>query len=1273
MIDERGLASFVGRLVDIDGLERDLVRTGIVVERTTSLDGSLVLTLLEPVEAAALAPLVTTLVGAEVAVPGPLAAVAPRLVALEVVAGAEPSLVLVLDWDGWTIVPDIAEVASPTLRFRAARHELTSPAGEPTRLWTVAAEASGTIELFGLSADARIEVPALDVEARLVVPDVGLPLKELLARLHLDGSPLDDAVITEGHAEFRSTDRWLALGVGLAVPASPQLPVALTSATLHLGHRLGAGGGLSAELAAVVELDLAPEPLRLGLGAHRTGPGAGWRLAGEALLPEGTRLGQLASSLSEAVGGPSFDPPIDLALESVGVMIDTHSRAFRGDARGTVELTETVSLPIEAHLDVSRRPDGAPSRAFQASIEVPVGDGEPLRLAAAATTASGTTLLGASCSPPSGRELGIGDLLNALVGVDPELRNGLNAVALSVQRIGILVAKSGGGGNATRYVFHAEVDGGIDLSALPLVGSRLPDDARISVELGPTYASGALSEEEADAAAALGDELADLLTAARPPGRASAAPPASRLDVAVALVIGDSRIRFDPSELGGAGAPDDDVAQALLPARTTARPARSPSAEPPPAPAETGPSDVTWVPVQRRLGPLSVRRVGVAFDLTGQQITVLVEGSFGLGGLEISADGLGVRYDLVHRTPEFLLDGLGLSFTRGPVSLTGTFLKLAPGSFVGEARIEAATWTLGALGAYAEVDGAASAFVYGFLNASLGGPVFFFVEGLSFGFGYNRRLIVPDVTEIDRFAFVAEVMGDPPPAVEAGTAGQATLVQKMHDLAEHVRPESGQHFLAAGIRFSSFRIVECVALLAVSFGNELAIDLLGTARIAHPPDPAPVKAAFVELNFHVAVHPADGFVGVDAALSARSYVLDPSCHLSGGAALHAWYAGPHEGDFVLTVGGYHASHPVPAHYPRPARLRLTWKHSDALFVEGSLYFAITPDVAMAGGRLDAHFRHGSLRADFHLAVDFLMRWQPFWFEGRVAVQIHGEFDPGRFFPTIRATVGASVDVWGPGRGPGSHRLSGRAEVELGPKTVEIEFGEPPHDVPSLDWAAFEQTFLGAAPVTARPAAGVCRELPLGDASDEHAKQYLLQPDEFVLSVDTVVPVRELAGESARTTHDADVLVPAMGHARLTTSSLEVTISPVGPGTPFLVEPTSRSYPSGMWSAADRSDRLQALPGGVTVTPNPPTPGRGTRPIHRSALRYEVEDELFVTAVDPGAPTTIERPTGVDLADALRSTESARHRLFAAFGVDDPHLGFDATRVAASLSDGRASR
>ena len=111
----------------------------------------------------------------------------------------------------------------------------------------------------------------------------------------------------------------------------------------------------------------------------------------------------------------------------------------------------------------------------------------------------------------------------------------------------------------------------------------------------------------------------------------------------------------------------------------------------------------------------------------------------------------------------------------------------------------------------------------------------------------------------------------------------------------------------------------------------------------------------IELNF------IEGFFRVDAALAPTSYIYVPPCHLTGGFAMCYWFnPSNYAGDYVFSIGGYHAQFKHPTYYPTPKRVGISFQLSDEVSVTGEAYFAITPKAVMGGGRYVKDVQYGQL-------------------------------------------------------------------------------------------------------------------------------------------------------------------------------------------------------------------------------------------------------------------------------------------------------------------------
>jgi hypothetical protein len=443
--------------------------------------------------------------------------------------------------------------------------------------------------------------------------------------------------------------------------------------------------------------------------------------------------------------------------------------------------------------------------------------------------------------------------------------------------------------------------------------------------------------------------------------------------------------------------------------------------------ADGNATDTVWLPVQRAFGPLALRRLGVEWpqppDLDDPRLAFLFDASVMLSILEVDLQGLRVGIPLANPGTlgdyDFGLDGLAVSFESGPLSVLGGLVKQtvqvggAPTiEYNGAAVVKAATWSLGAIGSYASLGGTPSLFVFAQYDGTIGGPAFFFVTGLCAGFGYNRSLTIPDQNHVPSFPLLSGIAD---PSTIGGP--NASPAQALAAMGEWVQPAQGVNWFAAGVQFTSFELVQSNAVLAVIAGGDFELALLGVSRLKLPQQ-GTKQYAYVELGLKVELKPSQGFFGASAVISPNSYVITPDCHLTGGFAFYLWFDGPHAGDFVVTIGGYHPAFTKPAWYPDEPRLGFSWQVDGNVSISGSAYFALTPSCVMGGGALDVQFHSGDLRAWFTAHADFLFHWKPYYFTGSVGVSIGASYRVNLLFCsfTISVELGADLEVYGPPTG-----------------------------------------------------------------------------------------------------------------------------------------------------------------------------------------------------------------------------------------------------------------
>ncbi len=472
-----------------------------------------------------------------------------------------------------------------------------------------------------------------------------------------------------------------------------------------------------------------------------------------------------------------------------------------------------------------------------------------------------------------------------------------------------------------------------------------------------------------------------------------------------------------------------------------------------------------WLPIQKRFGPLYVEQVGVGTEPV-DRARFLLDGGVSLAGLSVGVDDLSLsvpwRRPLSLAEWEIDLAGLAVGYQGGALALAGGLRKRpgappAPPDYVGMLQVKAGQFQLAAVGGYAELPespGASrtysSLFVFAAVSFPIGGPPAFFITGLGGGFGLNRRLVLPaDVNEVPRFSLVA--------AMDSSSPFAADPMSALQRLGQEFPPARGTFWGAAGVRFRSFALVESIAVLSVEVGDGVEVSLLGLSRMDIPPA---LPLARIELALRARFSTREMVLAIQAQLTDNSWLLNPSCRLTGGFAFVIWFR---EGQFVLTLGGYHPRFAKPEKFPDVPRLGFNWSVSDVLAIKGESYFALTATCVMAGGRLEAAFNAGWVWASFTYGMDALVSWDPFHYDvsgfvrvsagARIKVHIPLNGDVG---VTLSLSIGADVRVWGP-------QLRGEATLDLDVTSVTVRFGStgPESGRDAIGWEQFLERYLVA--------------------------------------------------------------------------------------------------------------------------------------------------------------------------------------------------------------------
>jgi len=594
------------------------------------------------------------------------------------------------------------------------------------------------------------------------------------------------------------------------------------------------------------------------------------------------------------------------------------------------------------------------------------------------------------------------------------------------------------------------------------------------------------------------------------------------------------------------------------------------------ASSEKSAPKVYWLKIEKNLAIFTLHRLGLGLD--GSYLMVVLDASLSVSPFTFKLFGAGIGVSISDFSLKFYISGFGVSFDNGVLVISGEFYKDG-NVYSGLMLVQIKQISVFAVAQYSE-DG--SLFAYAVLSARIGGPPAFFVTGLALGFGYHKRIVMPDIDHVADYPLIRGAMGK---------IGRESMITELN---KYILDAKGQKFLAAGIKFTSFEIAESFVLLTVSFGADFEINLLGLSDISMPPRcAAPIARA--QLALKASFRPAEGFFGVEARLTSESYILSKNCRLTGGFAFFLWFGGEHSGDFVITLGGYHPKYLVnkPTHYPDVPRIGFNWSIGDNVKISGDIYFALTPGALMAGGRLSATYTRGNFKAYFIAKADFLISWKPFYYDIEIGVTLGASYrlDLWLCSTTIKLEFGVDLHIWGP-------EFSGEARIDLWIISFTMRFGaNAPKGAPALTWGEFRDSFLPkekqgaradissnssngekAAPIKISFGAGLNGRI-ITDGREVNS----LSPGGTEIVLDTVIPITSASLNGAAVPFSpVSVIVKPMknaGKAFEAGFSAKVTAAD-GTADRFTGAVTVKNLPAAMWG--EHGEILPNIPCGLRL-------------------------------------------------------------------------------------------
>lgn len=846
-----------------------------------------------------------------------------------------------------------------------------------------------------------------------------------------------------------------------------------------------------------------------------------------------------------------------------------------------------------------------------------------------------------------------------------------------------------------QFFFLLDTNQSFSLSNLPLVGEELAKVETISVDQLQVVIASVAPVEPGATLDDINTEISRLKGGY--PTLASTGLTGTFV-VSAAMQFGSEALPLTVS-LGGSSESQTTVTLTGDGAPTGGSLATTPAA---PTDSSSNNGGVTWFNVQRSFGPVSIGRIGVMYQSSQQALWFELDATLAFGPLSLSLVGLGIGSPLESFAPMFSLQGLGVAYANPPLSIAGSLINLAPPGadyieFEGGVIVSTSELSLQAFGYYGNKQGFSSMFIFGDLAYPIGGPPAFFVTGVALGFGYNSDLRLPTIDQVQSFPFVQVLPGSTSPNTKLfgpNPTPTSVLDVIMNTQPPWVTAVAGSLWFGAGITFTSYELVNSQAMLFVEVGDELVIALIGSSHAQFPQQPPggnlPVYAN-IELDLEIRFAPTEGVFSVQAVLASSSFVLDPACVLTGGFAFFVWFGNnPHAGDFVLTLGGYNPGFKPPSYYPAVPLVGFHWSMDSSITISGGAYFALTPAALMVGGRLDATYQSGNLKAWFDAHADVIVRWKPFWFDANIGITVGASYKLDLLFTSATVTVelGCDLEFWGPPTG-------GSVTVDWYVISFTIAFGHSKQSGQSIhDWSDVEAMLpnssgsstrnvlaatptAGLTPSGTRPSGSTTTSvtgLAAGDSDSDDAAQWLVRGGQFAFTATTPIPASSITVGTLNFNGSKFDVYPLGWQNITSTLTLTLTDSEGNDvSSAFQIAVMRKAVPASLWGAPPSQGGKQQVPSasgllvpdqlvGVALQVNPPQIGASAGPVDVESSLAFVDLELpnadlpLSNSAQPtgdvpvNSGTTIGVIANADSGIGSASVTTSRNAIFAALGA-----------------------
>ena len=466
----------------------------------------------------------------------------------------------------------------------------------------------------------------------------------------------------------------------------------------------------------------------------------------------------------------------------------------------------------------------------------------------------------------------------------------------------------------------------------------------------------------------------------------------------------------------------------------------------------------TMKPLTNSQGPLSINAIGFKYDQSTSEAEIFFDAAIKFGGFNAILKGFGLRFPVSaigkwdYTNFSLLISGLEVSLVDPPITVAGEFIKEDPDSYFGGLVVGIEPYSFVAGGYYGTATDPVtkqsfkSMFVFLMVNGPIASIEVVSLSGLKAGFGHNSQITLPKVAEVPTWCFLQDTDKDSttPLKILDAFSGQSP---------QWIAPANGPMWFAAGVTGQLMNSISLEAVVVVSITtSDLILSVLAEAIATVPLDEpnAAQQLARIDLGIIAQIDFTKGVASIEGQLSPSSFLLNQNCHLTGGFAIYYWFAGSgHEGDWVLSVGGYHPAYSKPAWYPSVVPVGISWQYDGSLSINGSTYLAITPKCFMAGAHMALVYNSGRINASLTAYADFLVNYSPFAFTAGVGAHIAFSYRAGVgcLSHTFNFNFGVDIDVHGP-------PLAGVIHISVAVVSFDIYFGQSRTVPDPIDWSGF---------------------------------------------------------------------------------------------------------------------------------------------------------------------------------------------------------------------------